>query len=77
MELLPPDMTLDQYADEFYYNGGEPKETNISRIVYLCRDWFSHMVWLEGEDGKTIETFDFKRDAIQYCKENALDLRYK
>lgn len=30
MELLPPDMTLDQYADEFYYNGGEPKETDMN-----------------------------------------------
>ena len=27
MELLNEDQTLDEYADEFYFEGGEPKET--------------------------------------------------
>lgn len=26
MKLLEPDQTLDEYADEFYFEGGEPRE---------------------------------------------------
>jgi len=77
MKLLPPDMSLDQYADEFYYDGGEPKETNPSRIVYLRRDYFSHFFWLEDEDGVSVINEITKAQAMQYRKDNGLDMHEK
>lgn len=70
-------MTLEQYADEFYFDGGDPKETNMSKIVYLHRDYFSTNFWLEYEDRGVVRHFSRGEDFKKYCQDNGLDLRYK
>lgn len=77
MKLLPTDMDLQQYADEFYFDGGDPKETSIKKIVYLHRDYFSTDSWLEYEGGGVVRHFSRGENIKKYCEDNNLDLRYK
>lgn len=65
-------MDLERYADEFYFDGGEPKETK--KIVYLHRDYFSTDLWLEYEYGGVVCHFSRGENIKKYCEDNILDL---